>query len=160
MKKRRIRKCKKCKKDFIPKSSHQLYCCKKCTREASNEHRRKLYLKFKRNPIAEFILCAYCGKKIKKTTSKKFCSDLCYRLFRNLKRRNTNKHKRELKLKTKELLKKQKSLSYSKDSFFIKVKEQAEGFVWEAFKANKLVLKSAEVFKTAKEALYDSKLAF
>ena len=72
-------KCLWCNKEFHPITSNQKYCCFNCSKLGAKS-RRKENRKLKKG---EFTNCLYCGMKIKADKNRKFCSDLCYKLYRN-----------------------------------------------------------------------------
>ena len=81
-----IIKCLWCNKEFHPIVPNQKYCCFNC-KKLGAQRRRKENRKLKKD---EFINCLYCGMKISRDKNKKFCSDQCYKLYRNKKRSEEN----------------------------------------------------------------------
>ena len=81
-----IIRCMWCNKEFHPITSNQKYCCFNCSKLGA-QRRRKENRKLKKG---EFTNCLYCGMKIRADKNRKFCSDLCYKLYRNKKRSEEN----------------------------------------------------------------------
>lgn len=155
MKQRKARKCKRCKKLFVPESSHQLYCTNTCMVEERKETRKKKYEVFGLQPIQRYTNCKYCGKELKVTTTTKFCPGTNhYKLFRNLQRRKVKP------ILVKKVEKKVVPTSFRVDGFLVEIQKQLNKFSWEAFKNNKVILKSDGMFGTFQEAWEDARLAF
>lgn len=78
-----IIKCEHCNKEFNPKTPNQKYCSIFC-RIAGSKNRRK---EREQKPKQKYNQCIYCGRIINKITSNKYCSEQCYKLYRNMKRK-------------------------------------------------------------------------
>lgn len=139
--------CHYCNKKFNPKTPNQKYCSFDCKVLGLKNKRKQLYRKQKE----VFVRCLYCGKLIKKITSKKYCSIQCYRLYRNLQRQNKNEEKRI----------KRNTITIMREKFLINIKcNKRKKYYWEAIKDGKIVLKSATVFNNSLEAIKDIDAAF
>lgn len=179
-----IIKCEHCDKEFNPKTPNQKYCSIFC-RIAGSKNRRK---EREQRPKQEYSQCLYCGRIIDKVTSNKYCSEQCYKLYRNLKRSKSNENlKRKFCLncgkeivlndKNKYIYEKTKfcsrecsanyrwhnlddAINFKKDGFQISIKKVEDKYFWQALKNNKVVLKSNEFFNTTQEAIKDARCAF
>lgn len=66
--------CKMCNKEFIPKNSRNIYCCKECGELAKKINARK---------EIQTKICIICNKEFKTSRSfQKFCSNECWKKYK------------------------------------------------------------------------------
>lgn len=132
------RKCKGCGIEFEPKYWNQLFHDYFCHKKYINKYNAERYHLLK-NKKVKIVICKYCGKSFETKADKHYCSSEC------LSKSKCSK----------------KSSSWHKiDGFLIKILNNNGKFEWNAYKNNKLLLKSAENFDTSESCLKDAKSAF
>ena len=162
-------KCMWCNKEFHPITPNQKYCCFSC-RKLGAQRRRKENYKLKKD---EFTNCLYCGMKIRADKNRKFCSDLCYKLYRNKKRSEENSKKIIENASTEQkccshectsnhcLSYKDGKRCFTKDGFTVSIQKTEFGtYNWTATKNNKVMLKSSYCFCDMNSAYKDARKAF
>jgi predicted nucleic acid-binding Zn ribbon protein len=145
----KIEKCTYCGEPLIAYGS-QKFCNETCRTEYRKLSRRKT-TRINNKIIIPKILkkCLNCGEDIpfnikyaSTYKKKKFCSKKCANNYFKL-------HKEDFK-----------GNQYNKNGFKIVIFRLLEGFVWEARKDNKTILKSDKSFNSYKECVKDAELAF
>jgi hypothetical protein len=158
-----MRICKNCGKEFNPEYPNQVFCNFFCRKEYRSKEQGTRYQLMKDNPKYQTKhTCKNCGKEFITHGANKYCSKECVREYRNKVRRKPENERKYNKSVKKEKPKRVHKPSTTRRmvGFVIKFPEINGGFMWEAYKDGKLVLKSAEVFSTYYVCLRDARLAF
>ena len=145
-------KCKYCGKEFEQKCNNQVFCSIFCRTKYHIKYQKEFYHEQIKN--GTILHCKYCGKEFESYKGRKFCSEECVRLDKNLKRKKYP----EKKIKKYNLPKKEKVFHFGK----IKVLafKENDKFIWKAYDGNKEILKSVNCFDSLDLAIKDVRSAF
>ena len=106
------------------------------------------------------IKCKRCNKEFTPIKGQLYCSKECVRLHKNETR---HKHTKIKSQQTKNSTYIQSTIihkNFQYNGVFISLQNSGNAFSWNAYKNNKLILKSASTFTSVMECIRDAKRAF